>query len=93
MQALNPDKLKQGQRVLIQAGTGGVGHVAIQLAKQAGVYVITTTSERNVAFAKARFICCKTLVTYKSRGTVRTCIAKSWPYATSAVLSRPRIPL
>lgn len=37
-------KLKSGQRVLIHAGAGGVGGFAIQLAKQAGAFVITTAS-------------------------------------------------
>ncbi|WP_087024766.1 NADP-dependent oxidoreductase [Thaumasiovibrio subtropicus] len=35
------------QRVLIQAGAGGVGSTAIQLAKAVGAYVITTTSAKN----------------------------------------------
>lgn len=34
-------------RVLIQAGSGGVGTLAIQLAKAAGAWVATTCSERN----------------------------------------------
>jgi len=36
--------LQAGQTVLIQAGAGGVGMAAIQLAKQAGARVITTAS-------------------------------------------------
>lgn len=36
--------LTAGQTVLIHAGAGGVGHVAIQLAKQQGARVITTVS-------------------------------------------------
>lgn len=36
--------LQKGQTVLIHAGAGGVGHVAIQLAKIAGAHVITTVS-------------------------------------------------
>ncbi|MBD3670427.1 MAG: zinc-dependent alcohol dehydrogenase family protein [Gammaproteobacteria bacterium] len=41
--------LRDGQRVLVQAGAGGVGHVAIQLAKQAGARVITTVSTEDKA--------------------------------------------
>ncbi len=37
-------RLKAGQTVLIHAGGGGVGHVAIQLAKLQGAHVITTVS-------------------------------------------------
>jgi NADPH:quinone reductase-like Zn-dependent oxidoreductase len=44
--------LKKGQRVFIQAGSGGVGTFAIQLAKHFGATVATTTSERNVSFVK-----------------------------------------
>ncbi|WP_394255532.1 NADP-dependent oxidoreductase [Pseudoclavibacter helvolus] len=36
-----------GQRVLIHAGAGGVGHFAVQLASYYGAHVITTASERN----------------------------------------------
>jgi NADPH:quinone reductase-like Zn-dependent oxidoreductase len=39
------------QRVLIHAGSGGVGHFAIQFAKAKGAYVITTVSEQNIEFA------------------------------------------
>jgi NADPH:quinone reductase-like Zn-dependent oxidoreductase len=41
-------KLEPGQKVLIHAGSGGVGTFAIQLAKQAGATVATTTSTDNV---------------------------------------------
>ncbi|MFM7424994.1 MAG: zinc-dependent alcohol dehydrogenase family protein [Elainella sp.] len=37
-------RIQSGQRVLIQAGAGGVGHIAIQLAKLAGATVCTTVS-------------------------------------------------
>jgi NADPH:quinone reductase-like Zn-dependent oxidoreductase len=40
--------LKPGQRVLIHAGSGGVGTFAIQLAKHIGAMVATTTSTDNV---------------------------------------------
>lgn len=35
-----------GPRVFVQAGGGGVGHLAIQIAKQHGAYVATTASDR-----------------------------------------------
>ncbi|QDH81178.1 zinc-binding dehydrogenase [Echinicola soli] len=37
-------KLKPSHTILIQAGAGGVGHIAIQLAKKTGSRVITTSS-------------------------------------------------
>jgi len=40
-------QLRAGQRVLIHAGTGGVGHFAVQLAKWKGANVIATASTRN----------------------------------------------
>lgn len=40
--------LKKGQKVFIQAGSGGVGTFAIQLAKHLGVTVATTTSAGNI---------------------------------------------
>ncbi|WDF46654.1 NADP-dependent oxidoreductase [Chryseobacterium sp. KACC 21268] len=44
--------LKKGQKVFIQAGSGGVGTFAIQLAKHLGAFVATTTSEKNIEFVK-----------------------------------------
>jgi NADPH:quinone reductase-like Zn-dependent oxidoreductase len=40
--------LEKGQKVLIHAGSGGVGTIAIQLAKHVGATVATTTSTANV---------------------------------------------
>ena len=45
-------QLKKGQKVFIQAGSGGVGTFAIQLAKHLGATVATTTSTANVALVK-----------------------------------------
>ncbi|MDA3933738.1 MAG: NADP-dependent oxidoreductase [Gammaproteobacteria bacterium] len=49
LQVLQP-RVKQGDRVLIHAGSGGVGHFAIQIAKQLGAYVIATSSAQNRDF-------------------------------------------
>ena len=45
--------LKKGQKVFIQAGSGGVGTFAIQLAKHLGAFVATTTSTANVDWVKS----------------------------------------
>jgi alcohol dehydrogenase len=45
--------LRQGQKVFIQAGSGGVGTFAIQLARHLGASVATTTSGANTAFVQA----------------------------------------
>ncbi|WP_369391980.1 NADP-dependent oxidoreductase [Streptomyces sp. CG1] len=42
-----------GERVLIHAGAGGVGHLAIQIAKAHGAYVITTASAAKHDFLRA----------------------------------------
>jgi NADPH:quinone reductase-like Zn-dependent oxidoreductase len=45
--------LQKGQKVLIHAGSGGVGTIAIQLAKHLGAYVATTTSTANIDLVKS----------------------------------------
>jgi len=45
--------LQPGQRVLIHAGAGGVGTLALQIAKVLGLHVITTTSTKNIEFVKS----------------------------------------
>jgi NADPH:quinone reductase-like Zn-dependent oxidoreductase len=45
--------LKSGQRVLIHGGAGGVGHLAIQLAKAKGASVATTVASEDVEFARS----------------------------------------
>jgi NADPH:quinone reductase-like Zn-dependent oxidoreductase len=44
--------LGTGKRVLIHAGSGGVGHFAIQIAKAMGAHVTTTTSSKNKSFVE-----------------------------------------
>ncbi len=45
-------RLRPGQKVLIHAGSGGLGSIAIQLAKHLGATVATTTSTKNVEWVK-----------------------------------------
>src|SRR4249920_2515686 len=45
--------LRKGQKILIHAGSGGVGTFAIQLAKHLGATVATTTSTANVDLVKS----------------------------------------
>ncbi len=45
--------VQKGQKVFIQAGSGGVGTFAIQLAKQLGAFVATTTSSTNFDLVKS----------------------------------------
>ncbi|CAN6959241.1 NADP-dependent oxidoreductase [Psychrobacter sp. APC 3426] len=49
LQVLSP-RIKAGDKVLIHAGSGGVGHFAIQIAKDIGAYVISTSSADNKDF-------------------------------------------
>ncbi len=44
--------LKKGQKVFVQAGSGGVGTFAVQLAKHLGAFVATTTSAANMDWVK-----------------------------------------
>ncbi|MGM5090343.1 NADP-dependent oxidoreductase [Rhizobium sp. 814_E9_N1_1] len=58
-------KVKPGQKVFIQAGSGGVGTIAIQLAKHLGATVATTTSAKNAALAKS--LGADVVIDYKSQ--------------------------
>lgn len=46
-------QLKRGETILVHGGAGGVGHVAIQVAKALGAHVLTTVRERDQDFVKA----------------------------------------
>jgi len=43
-------KIKEGDKVFIHAGSGGVGHFAIQIAKHYGAHITTTCSAKNKDF-------------------------------------------
>jgi NADPH:quinone reductase-like Zn-dependent oxidoreductase len=53
IQALEKVGIKEGDRILIHAGSGGVGSFAIQFAKAKGAIVYTTTSNKNIDWVKA----------------------------------------
>ena len=58
-------ELKPGQKVFIQAGTGGVGTFAIQLAKHLGATVATTASSAN--FELVKVLGADILIDYKTQ--------------------------
>lgn len=58
-------KVQKGQKVLIHAGAGGIGSIAIQLAKQLGAEVTATTSTKNVALVKS--LGADTVIDYKQQ--------------------------
>lgn len=44
--------LKSGQRILVHAGAGGVGHLAVQIAKARGAYVVATARPGKLDFVR-----------------------------------------
>ena len=44
--------LQKGQKILIQGGAGGIGTIAIQIAKSVGAYIATTVSSKDIEFVK-----------------------------------------
>jgi NADPH:quinone reductase-like Zn-dependent oxidoreductase len=57
-------KLQSGQKILIHGGAGGVGHMAIQVAKKLGAYVATTVKTADKEFVKN--LGADTVIDYKS---------------------------
>jgi NADPH2:quinone reductase len=66
-------KLQKGETVLIQAGAGGVGHLAVQLAREAGARVITTiNTEEKAKLAKS--LGAERAVFYERNDFVKECL-------------------
>jgi NADPH:quinone reductase-like Zn-dependent oxidoreductase len=57
--------LSRGQKILIHGGAGGVGSIAIQLAKYLGAYVATTVSEKDKQFVKG--LAADEIIDYKTQ--------------------------
>lgn len=53
LQSLNAVGVTQGETVLVHAGAGGVGHLAVQIAVARGARVIATASESNHDFLRS----------------------------------------
>jgi NADPH:quinone reductase-like Zn-dependent oxidoreductase len=47
------DRLEKDQKCLIVGASGGIGTLAIQMAKQRGAYVIAVCSEKNSSLVKS----------------------------------------
>jgi len=67
-------RIQAGQRVLIQAGAGGVGHVAIQLAREAGARVAVTVSDDDKA-AFARQLGAEHVINYRHEDVAAAVLA------------------
>ncbi|MDE2026608.1 MAG: NADP-dependent oxidoreductase [Patescibacteria group bacterium] len=44
--------LHEGQKILIHGGAGGIGHLAVQIAKSLGAYVAATAKTQDIEFVK-----------------------------------------
>jgi NADPH:quinone reductase-like Zn-dependent oxidoreductase len=62
-------KVQSGEIVLITAASGGVGHLAVQIARHLGARVVATTSRKNCAFVSA--LGAETVIDHASEDVVR----------------------
>lgn len=76
-------QLSEGQRVLIHAGAGGVGHVAVQLAADVGAHVATTVGSDDKAALVSRLGAEQTIL-YKEVDFVTETV--EWSYGRGADL-------
>lgn len=66
---VNHINLQKGQKILIHGGAGGIGSLAIQLAKHLGAYVATTASAKDAEFVKS--LGADRVIDYKSQDFAR----------------------
>lgn len=72
--------LRSGQKVFVQAGTGGVGTVAIQLAKHLGASVATTCSPAGFELVKS--LGADVVIDYKTQRTSRKSCTTTTSFCT-----------
>jgi len=78
-------RLQSGESVLIHAGAGGVGHVAIQIAKHLGAKVITSVSnEAQAVFA--RRLGADEVINYKTHNVTESILALTQRQGVDVVL-------
>lgn len=78
-------RVRAGETVLIHAGAGGVGCMAIQIAKAAGARVITTvSSEEKAAFCRG--LGADVIVNYREEDFADRCLAETGGRGVDAVV-------
>ncbi|MGZ4140865.1 MAG: NADP-dependent oxidoreductase [Actinomycetota bacterium] len=77
-------EVHRGDVVLITPASGGVGHVAVQLAKHFGAHVVATASTRNCDFVRS--LGADTVVDY-TKGDVVEAVLASHPHGVDKILS------
>lgn len=76
-------QLKKGQTIFIAGGSGGVGTMAVQMARNAGATVIASTSEANLDYVRS--LGAETVVDY-TKGDVIDAVRKAYPNGVDAAL-------
>jgi NADPH:quinone reductase-like Zn-dependent oxidoreductase len=77
-------KLKKGESILITAASGGVGHLAVQIAARLGAHVLATTSARNREFVSG--LGAELVIDYSSEDVVAA-VHGRYPRGVDKVLS------
>ena len=74
--------VQPGQRVLVLAAAGGVGHLAVQIAKARGAYVLGTARAAKHAFLSELGV--DEAIDYTSEDVAERCVTSTWCSTSSA---------